>query len=149
MLNSCSITTSIHRDPLIVDTSQQILDSSSIDKTHVFLSSIPLNTSWSVENYVFLYIGSARFSLISPWSISIENHFSLPQTFLNQPLHLPYSFFGLFIAFFTSMISFLAFNHTFHAFWPRFWDFLKTFGVFRNWWSFGEIFGLGCVYRVN
>ena len=50
--------------------------------------------------------------------------------------------------FFTGMISFLAFNHTFHAFWPRFWYFLKTFGVFRNWWSFGEIFGLGYVYMI-
>ena len=47
------------------------------------------------------------------WSISLE--------FVNVSL-------GLFIAYFTSMISFLAFNHTLHAFWPRFWDLLKNLG---------------------
>ena len=46
------------------------------------------------------------------------------------------------------MISFLAFNHTFHAFGPRFWDFLKIFGVFQNWWSFCKIFGLGLCPNV-
>ena len=132
MLDSFSIATSIHRDLLAVDTSWQMLDSSSIDKTRVLI----LDTSWSVENYVFLYIGSMQFSLIFLRTLSIDSLFSHSKTPQTQPLHLPYLFFGLFIAFFTSMISFLAFNHTFHAFWPWFWVF---FFFFINFLVFFEI----------
>ena len=116
---------SIHWAPFAVDTFRQILDNSSTTDSRV----LNLDTSRSVEIYVFLYIRSARKFSHFLWSLSIDSHFSLSQTPQTQPLHIPHLIFGPNQVFFLwyDLISLL--YHAFHSFLPKFWVF-ENFLVF-------------------
>ena len=123
---------SIHRIPFAVDTSQQILDSSSTTNSRV----LKLNTSWSIKLYVFLYIRfSAIFSHFPSIFLDKKSYLPLPKQFTSHSSSSPLilrsnpCIFTLVWSFFYPLII-----HFMHS------D--LTFGVFQNFWGFWDGFCL-------
>ena len=134
MLDRCSI----HRAPFAMDTSRQILDSSLTDNSHV----LKLNTSWhlSIHQALCFSLYRVHMNFLHFSSISL-NSFRL-LIFPNLSLKLQTSNPSVFSSQRTFSSSGMS---LFHSFIIHFMHSDQTFRVFQNWWSLGEIFGLGYV----
>jgi len=129
---------SIHRAPLTVDTSRQILDS-----YFLRFKAQRLSTPFNPSSFMIFYIyASAQFSLISPRFLSTNLVFSPSQTHFSLKTSIPEAFRprDLFI----SLVWFLLFHLScIHLFLTKLLGFLKDFGIFQNIWGFRKNFGLG------
>ena len=129
---------SIHRIPFAVDTSQQILDNSSTTNSRV----LKLDTSWSIELYVFLYIRfNAIFSHFSPIFLDKKSYLPLPKQFTSHssssPLILrsnPCIFTLVWSSFYPLIIHFMHSDLTFGVF-ENFWGFSKLMKYLWNFWD--------------
>ena len=122
MLDSFSIATSIHRDPLVVDTSQQILDSSSTNNTHVLI----LDTSQSIK---ILRVSINRIHAIS---VLFLPDLSRQKSISPSPKHPKLNLF-IFLTFFSVLRSlFFIWYDAFSLFIMHFMIFDLTFGVVEN-----------------
>ena len=122
---------SIHRGHFAVDTSRQHLDNFICRDLVLDSFSTPLDPSsfmFSIyklqrDFLSFLFdLSRHKITSLSP------KHFSIT-LFIFPPHSSVWS-----LHFYFSMISFLSFYHTFHAFWPNFWGFSKLMKFLWNFW---------------
>ena len=142
LLNSSLTANSIHRAPLLWKPLDSSSIASSIAISRAFLFSTALDSSRSVENYDFLYVGSLGFQIISPRSLSIIFDLSTSQTSLSLiEIHFPTQSLvsrstplsGM-ILFHPLIMHFISFDLKFGVF-EKFWDFSNLLRFLQNFWD--------------
>ena len=101
-------------------------------------SSIASYLSRITEDLYICSLRSGSYFLDLSWSVYTC---SPPKSLSLTPNLFPKWFSSIFKVFSSLGMPFFSHLHAFHVLKPRFWDFLKNFGVFQNWWAIVEILG--------
>ena len=131
MFDGFSIATSIHRDPLAVDTSRQILDSSLIAFSRVLI----LDTSQHLSICRDLCFSIYRIcAIVFSFHLDLSRHYQslhLPKPLFLTPNLQPKCYLVFVCIFYFWFVSFSLIHHAFHVFDLTFWVCVENLGFFK------------------